>query len=222
MIGQPDIQGRLNALMQAGRAVASCADLEQVLQNVVYEAAAISGAPFVRLFLLDEASHILRCRVGVGLPLEEEDGLVVPLGQSFSGEVIATGRPLAIPDIREDPRLLHPLHATKWGMISYLGIPLTVENRPVGVLVFNTREARAYTDEEIAYLSCFASQAGIAMLNARLHQAAGRRQQQLKALLDATGTIMSELTLQRILEQVTEEASRIAGCEHVKLLLVDR
>jgi signal transduction histidine kinase/ActR/RegA family two-component response regulator len=222
MIGQRDIQGRLNALMQAGWAVASCTDLEQVLQNVVHEAAAISGAPFVRLFLLDEGSHILRCRVGVGLPREEEDGLLVPLGQSFSDEVIATGRPLAIPDTREDPRLLHPLHATKWGMISYLGIPLTVEDRPVGVLVFNTREVRAYTDEEITYLSCFASQAGIAMLNARLLQAAGRRQQQLKALLKATGTIMSELTLQRILEQVTEEASRIAGCEHVKLLLVDR
>jgi len=222
MISQPNIQGRLNALMQAGRAVASCADLDQVLQNVVHEAAAISGAPFVRLFLLDEASQVLRCRVGVGLPCEEEDGLVIPLGESFSGEVMVTGRPLAIPDTREDPRLLHPLHATKWGMISYLGIPLTVENRPVGVLVFNTREAREYTGEEIAYLSCFASQAGIAIQSARLHQDAGRRQQQLKALLKATTTIMSELTLHRILEQVTEEASHIAGCEHVKLLLVDR
>ncbi len=55
MIGQPDIQARLNALVQAGRAVASCADLDQVLQSVVHEAAAISGAPFVRLFLVDEA-----------------------------------------------------------------------------------------------------------------------------------------------------------------------
>ena len=170
MMGQPDIQGRLNALMQAGRAVASCADLDQVLQNVVREAAAISGAPFVRLFLLDEAGHILHCRVGVGLPRGEEEGLVVPLGQSFSGEVIATGRPLAVPDTREDPRFLHPLHATQWGMISYLGIPLTVENRSLGVLVFNTREARAYTDEEIAYLSCFADHAALAIMRARLHE----------------------------------------------------
>ena len=170
MISQANIQGRLNALMQAGRAVASCADLDQALQNVVHEAAAISEAPFVRLFLLDEASHILRCRVGVGLPRGEEDGLVVPLGQSFCGEVIATGRPLAVPDTREDPRLLHPLHAMKWGMISYLGIPLTVENRPVGVLVFNTREARAYTDEEIAYLSCVAEHAALAIARARLRE----------------------------------------------------
>ena len=103
MISQANIQGRLNALMQAGRAVASCADLDQVLQSVVHEAAAISGAPFVRLFLLDEASHILRCRVGVGLPRGEEDGLVVPLGQSFCGEVIATGRPLAVPQGRAVP-----------------------------------------------------------------------------------------------------------------------
>jgi len=77
MIDQPDIQGRLTALMQAGRAVASCADLDQVLQAVVHEAATISGAPFVRLFLLDEASQLLRCRVGVACP-RGRDGLVIP------------------------------------------------------------------------------------------------------------------------------------------------
>jgi signal transduction histidine kinase/ActR/RegA family two-component response regulator len=181
MISQANIQGRLNALMQAGRAVASCADLDQVLQNVVHEAAAISGAPFVRLFLLDEASQILHCRVGVGLPSGEEKGLVVPLGQSLSGEVIATGRPLAIPDTRGDPRLLLPLHAMKWGLISYLGIPLTVENRPAGVLVFNTREARAYTEEEIAYLSCFADHAALAIVRARLHERAKADATELEA-----------------------------------------
>ena len=181
MIGQPDIQGRLHALRRAGRAVAICADLDQVLQNVVHEAAAISGAPFVRLFLLEEARQILRCRVGVGLPPEEEDGLVVALGQSFSGEVIATDRPLAIPDIRGDPRLLHPAHATKWEMISYLGIPLAGEDRPVGVLVFNTREARAYTDEEIAYLSCFAEHAALAIARARLQEKAKTNAAELEA-----------------------------------------
>jgi signal transduction histidine kinase/CheY-like chemotaxis protein len=55
-------------------------------------------------------------------------------------------------------------------MISYLGIPLTVEDRPVGVLVFNSREARTYTDEEIAYLSSFADHAALAIMRARLHE----------------------------------------------------
>ncbi len=103
------------------------------------------------------------------------------LGQSFSGEVIVTGRPLAIPDTRGDPRLLHPLHATKWGMISYLGIPLAGEDRPAGVLVFNTKEARAYTDEEIAYLSCFAEHAALAIARARLHEKAKTDAAELEA-----------------------------------------
>ena len=33
-------------------------DLEEVLQTIVREAAGIAGAPFVRLFLLDEAARL--------------------------------------------------------------------------------------------------------------------------------------------------------------------
>ena len=162
-------QARLAALLEATQAVASSLDLEEVLQTIVREAAGIAGAPFVRLFLLDEAARVLRYRVGVGLPLEAERDIVIPLGESFSGQVAATGQPLAVPDYRGDPRLRSPQHAATYGLVSYLGLPVQLKDRLFGVLVFNTSAPRVYKDDEVAFLSTFARQAASAIENARLY-----------------------------------------------------
>jgi signal transduction histidine kinase len=164
-------QARLAALMEATQAVTSSLDLEAVLQTIVREAASIAGAPFVRLFLLDEAAQVLRCRVAVGLPLEAERDLVIPVGESFSGQVAATGQPLAVPDCRGDARLCYPQHAAKYGLISYLGLPVQLTGRLFGVLAFNTSAPRVYTEGEVVFLSAFARQAALAIENARLYAA---------------------------------------------------
>ena len=162
-------QARLAALLEATQAVASSLDLEEVLQTIVREAAGIAGAPFLRLFLLDEAARVLRYRVGVGLPLEAERDIVIPLGESFSGQVAANGQPLDVPDCRGDPRLRSPQHAATYGLVSYLGLPVQLKDRLFGVLVFNTPAPRVYKDDEVAFLSTFARQAASAIENARLY-----------------------------------------------------
>ena len=66
------------------------------------------------------------------------------------------------------------------------------EDRPVGVLVFNTKEARAYTDEEIAYLSCFADHAALAIVRARLHEKAKAHAAELEARVKERTVEMEE------------------------------
>ncbi len=160
----------LMSLLSASRTVVSSLKLDEVLQIIVREAASISGIHAVRLFLLDEDEQVLRWRVGVGLPPEPERDLAIPAGESFSGQVVATGQPLAVPDCRGDPRLRYPQHVSEYGLISYLGLPVKLGERVFGVLVLNTGAPRVYTKEEISYLSAFADEAAIAIENARLYE----------------------------------------------------
>jgi len=106
-------QSHAQALLAASRAISSSLDLDETLRLIVREAAAISEAPAVRLFLLDDSGRTLQYRVGTGIPSEEEEGLTIPLGESFSGQVVVTGQPLMVPDTRLDSRFIHPMHATK-------------------------------------------------------------------------------------------------------------
>jgi signal transduction histidine kinase/ActR/RegA family two-component response regulator len=202
---------RLTALLHAMQAVGSSLDLDHVLEVIVQQAAAISAAPIVRLFLLEEAAQLLRCRVAVGFPLKDEPDLAIPVGASFSGQVAVTGEPLAVIDTREDPRTFYPGHVGKYGVVSYLGLPVKFQDRLLGVLVFNTLAPRQYSADEMAYLSSFASQAAIAIENARLYEGAQRELAERIQAEESLRSLNASLE-QRIQErtQAFEEARRAA------------
>jgi PAS domain S-box-containing protein len=164
-------RGGLDALLNASRVLASSLDVTQSLQAIAAQAAAVSGIPTVRLFLLDEATQLLRCGIGVGLPLEDEQDFAVPIGEGLSGHVAATRLPLAVSDMRRDPRLRHPEHAQRHGRVSFLGLPVVHRDRLFGVLVFNTPEPREYRAGEIALLTAFAQLAAAALHHAHVHEA---------------------------------------------------
>ena len=163
-------RGGLEALLNASQALASSVDITQCLQAIAAQAAAVSGIPTVRLFLLDEATQLLRCRIGVGLPLEEEQDFAVPVGEGLSGHVAATRLPLAVSDMRRDARLRHPDRALRHGRVSYLGLPIVYKDRLFGVLVFNTPEPREYREGEISLLAAFAQLAAAAVHHAHVHE----------------------------------------------------
>jgi len=162
----------LETLLHASQVLASSVDLTQSLQAIIAQAAAISGIPIVRLFLVEEATQLLRCRIGVGFPMDDQQDLTVPVGQSFSGHVAATRRPMAVSDTRHDPRLQHPTHAERHQLVSYLGLPVVHQDRLFGVLAFSTRDPREYSEHEIALLTAFAQLAAATLHHAQIHETA--------------------------------------------------
>ena len=205
------VDARLTALLRANQAVGSSLDLTHVLEEIVRQAAAISAAPIVRLFLLEEETQLLRGRVSVGFPLDVEGGLAIPVEGTFSGQVAATGEPLAVADTRGDPRTYYPTHVDKYGVVSYLGLPVKRQGRPFGVLVFNTPTPRTYATEEITYLRAFSDQAAIAIENARLFEEERLRRTQLETVRAITAEITRELDLPTVLRLITQRACELTG-----------
>jgi GAF domain-containing protein len=201
----------LTALLQAHQTIVSSLDLEKILQAIVEHAAAISGCTSVRLFLLDEASRMLRCRVGFGLPAAERETLEFPATESLSGQVATTGTPLAVADIRGDPRLWRPELASKHGLVSYLGLPVKLASRILGVLIFSTPSPRTYSENEIGFLTGFAAHAAIAIENARLFAEAQRRCRQLEVVQSVTAEITRELDLTTLLAILTRRTIELFG-----------
>ncbi len=204
----------LEAILNANQSIQSSPDLDTRLREIVRHAAALSGAAAARILLLEPDTRCLRSRVGIGLEPDEE--FVIPLGESFSGQVAVTGVPLQVADTRGDARLRLGQHAWEHGLISYLGLPVKFLQQLLGVLVLNTTTARNYRPEEIALLMVFADQAGIAIENARLFaevtksyqalqtaQAESVRHEKLRALGQMSAGIAHDLnnTLATILGQ---------------------
>ncbi len=203
----------LTALLEATRAVASSFDLEQTLHAIAQQAATISGAPLVRLFLLETETRLLRCHVAVGLPQEAAQELAIPMGESLSGRVAATGEPLAVADTREDPRVIHKDYLRQHNLVSYLGLPVKFQDALLGVLVFNTRAPHLYGPGEVAFLSAFGQQAALAIQNAQLYHQERRRRRQLEAVRDVAAEISRELDLPTLLGLIVRRAVELVGAK---------
>jgi len=164
-------QRELTALLTANQAISSSLELHEILRAVAGQAAAISGVPVARVFLLDHEAQTLRCRVVVGAPPDAEHEGAVPVGEGLLGEVALSGQAVAVADCREDSRARAPDHLGNLGLVSFLGLPVRFQETFHGVLAFNTFAPRAYTPEELTFLGSFAHQAALAIQNARLYEA---------------------------------------------------
>lgn len=121
---------------------------------------------------------------GSGVFLRDGDDLVVSWGdqgadtylgrrvslssQDPAARVFASRRPLVVPDVQVEP------HWSVWNggerIRCWMGAPLLVGDRPIGVLTAHSFQANAYSEQAAQVLQIFANQAAIAIENARLYQ----------------------------------------------------
>ena len=156
----------LATLLRATRTVMAGLDLQVILKQIAEEAAHIADTPHVEVLLVEDEGSVLRSRAAVGGSARA--GSEVPVGSGLSGTVAATGQSLFVPDIRNHAE--NPLPGHQAGPVTYLGLPIKVRERVVGVLVFNTLHTDRYSQAELDYLSWFADQSAIAIDNARLFE----------------------------------------------------
>src|SRR5215467_13284979 len=93
------------------------------------------------LVLLDESTGRLRTEAAVGLTDEEISRGKYALGEGITGNVVATGRPRVIPDLRNEPDFLNRTGrlspASRNLAISYICIPIKIAGRTAGALAID-------------------------------------------------------------------------------------
>jgi phosphoserine phosphatase RsbU/P len=87
----------------------------------------------------------------------------VKLGQGIVGNVIQTGQPIYVPDVRRDPRYI----AGRDGTLSELAVPIIVRDEVIGAFNLEVDLVDAYTERDLRSLATFAAHAGVAIERAR-------------------------------------------------------
>ena len=108
--------------------------------------------PVALVAVVDAEREWFASRIGVGV--EQVDR-----GASFGATSVASGGPWSIEDVHDDPRAEgHPLLAADPGLRAYASAPLvTHDGLTIGVLSVLDREARAFTEQELADLADLAT-----------------------------------------------------------------
>jgi two-component system, NarL family, sensor histidine kinase DevS len=170
-------------LIEAGMALASELSLDAVLLRIVELAVDLTGARYGALGVLGPDGRSIAEFVTVGITADERAALGdPPTGHGLLGALIREARPLRIPDIRADPRSVGfpPNHPP---MTSLLGAPVTGRGRVFGnIYLTDKQDADAFDQEDERVLVVLATQAAVAVENARLYDETERNGRELQRL----------------------------------------
>jgi len=192
------------------------ADEAKLLDAVASEAARLLGLDNAGFRLVEGDELVVAGTAGHARETMLRDR--IKLGESLSGQVAASGRTLLC-DLNAASGILseHLAADRRLGYTSFLGVPLRVRDRIIGVLTFRGRRPFGRADQELA--ETFAGQAAIAIDNARLYREAESQAEHMRAVAELGRALVSTFEVDRILEMVTAQARESLGMREVGLCL---
>jgi signal transduction histidine kinase len=179
----PPDEARTRMLIEAGLALSSELDLGSVLERIVELALGITGARYGALGVLGEDALRIERFITRGVTDEERAAIGhLPVGHGILGLLIEKRRPMRIPEIGADPRSagFPPNHPP---MHSFLGAPVKALGQIFGNIYLTEKQgAPEFTDDDEAALVVLATQAGVAIENARLYDEMRKAHEELARL----------------------------------------
>jgi len=211
---------RLRTLVETGVAISSELSLDGVLERIVEAAAELTGARYAALGVIDAAGTGLERFVTTGLDEQTRKQIGdPPHGRGILGVLIRDARPLRLHDLAQDPRSVGfpPNHPP---MSTFLGVPILLRGVAFGNLYLTEKEGGedfAAEDEELVTL--LASQAAVAVENARLYESATAWSRQLESLNEIGNALVGELDLARVLDLVASRLRELLNARVVAIAL---
>jgi signal transduction histidine kinase len=157
---------RLEAVRAIATAILAGTDNAEILGLVVRHARELVGADLATL-ALPAGTDRLVIEAADGLLAEELLGTTFPTEGSVTGEVMRTGKAVALADAGADDRIAQPI--VRAGLGPTLFIPLAVRGRILGSLtVANAGGGPPLREAAVQLVETFAEQAAVALEYARL------------------------------------------------------
>ncbi|HWQ69413.1 MAG TPA: GAF domain-containing protein [Patescibacteria group bacterium] len=181
---------RLITLREIDQAIAAQLPLEQVISVVLERVHVHLQTDAIGLSLIDwekKRTLLAYLRLPGGANIRTD---AFTLSESLLEVLGVRLEPVIIYDLLDDPRIInHRQIIRQYGLKSYLGVPLVVQGRAIGVLHLCTTTPHSFEADEIDFFMTLAGQAAISIQNARMFEMALQRGEALAVLTRSTATL---------------------------------
>ncbi len=152
-------------LAEIGREVAAVLALDELLSRIVQLARRVIDYRTFGILLLNDQTNELEMKIAVQYG-EKVTPPNVALGEGLVGYAALHREAVLVPDVSQDPRYIKLVEDVR----SELAVPMLLKDRCIGVFDLESPELDAFTKRDVEILTLLASQAAVAIENARLYE----------------------------------------------------
>jgi len=206
---------QLGTVMEVSSIISSTLNLSEVLAYIMDHVNQLTQSMASTLMLLDNKTGELVFSVPTGPKADELLDIRIPPGKGIAGWVVKHEEPLLILDVKKDPRFYAKIDkAIGFESKSIVCVPLKTRTKLIGVLeVINKVDGTFFTEDDLLLLSIFASEAALAIENARVYSELENR---LDDLVKTERSLRESEEKYRVLVENANDAIFIAQDDVVK------
>lgn len=217
---------RLGALSQVSKTIATSPYVEEILQLLVNLTAQQFNYTVCTVRLLDETRNELVLRATQSTAKDYRRKRAIKMGESIAGRAIVENRPILVPDVQEEADYIGHELAVQQNLRAMICVPLTMQEKPIGVLTCYSSEIRNFPADEVQALETLAKQAAVSIEHAKLQVRSTLMQEMHHRVKNNLQQIVSLLRLQlrhsqykSLEEAINDTLSRILAIASVHDLL---
>ena len=216
-----DLSIQLDTVLEIAGRLASSHDRSELFRLIVDETKRGLRADAVTIRVLRDDDRLeLAAWTGITdaaaarLPVFRRD-------EGWIGQVLETGRPIALTDARKGGLRGFDRYA---GVLEFAGdlvTPLTHHDRVIGALAAVTYEPRVWTERDLSFIKMLATHASIAIVNAELFEQTEARAAQLGVLQAASARMSRATTIKQVGRALVEETRGIIDYHNARVYLIE-
>ena len=216
-----ELTARVPQLLEAMRSVGTGLELHSTLDRICETAAELADARYAAIGVVDDEGEGLSDFVtfGVGEDVARRIGRLPDGHAGLLGALIRDPQTIRLADLSTDPRAagFPPGHPP---MRTFLGVPIRVQGEIFGNLYLaEKRGGGEFNDYDVHMVRVLATEAGIAIGNARLYEAARQRERWIDGSVAVTTALLAGGDADDALAVVAEQARRLADADAGIVLL---
>ncbi len=184
-------------LAEIGREMGQLLDLDELLARIAQLVTRVIDYRTFGIVLLNEETGELEIKTAVQYG-SKVDLPRVRMGEGVVGHAALTREAVLVPDVSKDPRYIPLVEDVR----SELAVPMLIKDRCIGVMDLESPELDAFSKRDVEILTLLASQAAVAIDNARLYEQVSANEARLERELQFAQRVQAALLPTRLPKRV--------------------
>lgn len=219
-------EAELAIISSVSEAISKQLSIDTIIKIIGDKVRDIFKAEVTEILLLEESSNIIHVPYSFYRDYQVAESF--HLGEGLTSKIIKSGKPLYHGTYEEGVALGVLVQSEEEETETYIGVPITVSDKVIGVVSIQSYKKNDYNDEKVRLLSIIATNMGVALQNAKLFDETKRLLRETEqrsaelAIINSVGEAMSkQLDVTTVTKIVGDKVKEIFRSEVTEILLLD-